>query len=187
VTSLQDCLIANNVNAATIENAGAAGNLQIDGCTLAGNEILGSSGFVIQNSGAVQVALTNSIIALNAYTGASGAVTSAHGFIFAADIIAAETASLLSASSSNVNSLDPAFVNPAQGDYHLRSDSPAIDYHRNQVFALPAAGLDLDGRPRGVPLLSSKSSAFDIGAYELQVIAPCGEADKIFCNDFGTP
>jgi hypothetical protein len=111
--------------------------------------------------------LANSIFALN--TTAGSAVISLRNFggtLHATDIIASEAESLTTALSSHVNSLDPAFVDPANGDYHLRPDSPAVDYHltTNPGFFLP---IDLDGRPRGVPLLNNGSAA-DIGAYELQ-------------------
>ncbi len=59
--------------------------------------------------------------------------------------------------SSGAHSLvgDPRFVDPLHGDYHLRSDSAAIDHGIN-------AGVytDLDGNPRPY------GTGFDIGAYE---------------------
>lgn len=52
--------------------------------------------------------------------------------------------------------VDPKFVNPAAGDYHLLADSPAVDK------GMTVAGFDWDKdrilRPRG--------AAWDIGAYE---------------------
>ena len=52
---------------------------------------------------------------------------------------------------------DPRFVDPTQDDYHLASDSAAIDHGVD-------AGVytDLDGNPRPI------GSGFDIGAYEYQ-------------------
>ncbi len=56
---------------------------------------------------------------------------------------------------------DPRFVNQATGDYHLNSDSAAIDAGVNVgIFA------DLDGNPRPSKL------GFDIGAYEFQYTGP---------------
>ena len=51
---------------------------------------------------------------------------------------------------------DPRFVNAAEGDYSLRSDSPAID----QGVTLSAVKTDFDGKSR------PQGSAYDIGAYE---------------------
>jgi len=54
---------------------------------------------------------------------------------------------------------EPLFVDPANGDYHLRPTSPAVDAGFN-------AGIwgdrDLDGNPRIV------GGRVDIGAYEIQ-------------------
>jgi hypothetical protein len=67
----------------------------------------------------------------------------------------------------------PGFVDPAGGDFRLRSDSLLVD--AGFAFAdLPA--IDLDGTPRQV------GSAVDIGAYEY---AP--DAGLIFRNDFEAP
>src|SRR5262245_39890859 len=51
---------------------------------------------------------------------------------------------------------DPKFADPAAFDFHLRSDSPAID----AGLALPGVGADYDGRVR------PRGSRVDIGAYE---------------------
>jgi len=55
---------------------------------------------------------------------------------------------------------DPLFVDPANGDYHLRASSPAINAGDNSAPNLPST--DLDGNPRIV------GPAVDIGAYEFQ-------------------
>ncbi|MCX7014716.1 MAG: right-handed parallel beta-helix repeat-containing protein [Candidatus Sumerlaeota bacterium] len=65
---------------------------------------------------------------------------------------------------------DPAFVNPAAGDYHLKPNSAAID--RGTNVALTA---DYDGAPRPVDIPGvgyDGPGAFDIGAYEYQFVAP---------------
>jgi len=51
---------------------------------------------------------------------------------------------------------DPKFVDPADGDFHLQPDSPAIDAGQ----AIAEVADDYDGTPR------PQGSAYDIGAYE---------------------
>jgi hypothetical protein len=56
----------------------------------------------------------------------------------------------------NMEKTDPKFADPAAFDFHLRSDSPAID----AGLALPGVGADYDGRVR------PRGGRVDIGAYE---------------------
>ena len=56
----------------------------------------------------------------------------------------------------NLEKTDPKFADPAAFDFHLRSDSPAID----AGIALPGVGADYDGRVR------PRGGRVDIGAYE---------------------
>jgi hypothetical protein len=51
---------------------------------------------------------------------------------------------------------DPRFVDPANGNFRLQADSPAIDVG----VALPAVTADADGVPR------PQGAAYDMGAYE---------------------
>ncbi|HAM37096.1 MAG TPA: hypothetical protein DCP85_14355, partial [Elusimicrobia bacterium] len=57
---------------------------------------------------------------------------------------------------------DPKFVNAGTRDYHLRSDSPAI----NKGVALSYVDKDIEGKPR------PQGSGYDIGAYEYGSAAP---------------
>src|SRR5215471_460607 len=56
----------------------------------------------------------------------------------------------------NLEKADPKFADPAAFDFHLRTDSPAID----AGLALPGVGADYDGRVR------PRGGRVDIGAYE---------------------
>ena len=56
----------------------------------------------------------------------------------------------------NLEKTDPKFADPSAFDFHLRSDSPAID----AGLALPGVGADYDGRAR------QRGGRVDIGAYE---------------------
>ena len=58
--------------------------------------------------------------------------------------------------------VDPGFVDPADGDYHLLPNSPAID----RGTARAAAAVDFDGRPRPADGNGDGVAAFDIGAFE---------------------
>lgn len=53
---------------------------------------------------------------------------------------------------------DPRFVDPGNGDYHLRPDSPCIDAGMGAVFSAPAFDLDGNERPCG--------GEVDMGVYE---------------------
>ena len=62
---------------------------------------------------------------------------------------------------SNINNIDPLFIDAANGDYRLSSDSPLID---QGVVTDNVASTDLDGNPR------IAGAAVDIGAYEYQTV-----------------
>jgi len=67
--------------------------------------------------------------------------------------------------------VDPAFANPAGGDYRLTPGSPVID-RGDPAAAGP--GLDLDGHARVVDGDANGISVRDLGAYELYVAAAPG-------------
>lgn len=56
---------------------------------------------------------------------------------------------------------DPKFVDPEDGDFHLRSDSPGID-NGDPYYEADAGETDLDGNPRVV------NGKVDCGTYEFQ-------------------
>jgi len=59
---------------------------------------------------------------------------------------------------SNLNNLDPLFVDASNGDYHLQATSPVIDMGDNNAPQLPLT--DKEGNPRIV------NGTVDMGAYE---------------------
>ena len=59
---------------------------------------------------------------------------------------------------ANILDVAPAFFDPVNGDYHLRSTSPCINAGTNGAPSLPA--FDLDGNPR------TNGTSVDLGCYE---------------------
>jgi hypothetical protein len=93
------------------------------------------------------------------------------------DYVIANDLSGLPASVHNLQA-DPVFVNAAAGDFHLRLDSPAID------FASPSTDATADHLPRRVDLpVANEFGDQDLGAYERQDGCADG-SDKVFCNGF---
>ncbi|MBX3373447.1 MAG: right-handed parallel beta-helix repeat-containing protein [Phycisphaeraceae bacterium] len=72
---------------------------------------------------------------------------------------------------------DPRFVDPDNGDYRLRPDSPCIDAGNNAL--VPAdIQFDLDGNPRfvaSVPGMELLVPVVDMGPYEFQGVAEGGD------------
>ncbi len=69
-------------------------------------------------------------------------------------------------------SVDPAFLNSASNDFHLKAGSPAIDAGNNNTPPLGVTGTiihtttDFDGNPRPVDSTSKGYPIIDMGAYE---------------------
>jgi hypothetical protein len=71
---------------------------------------------------------------------------------------------------------DPAFVNPAAGDYHLEPSSPCINSGKNSYVT---ASTDLHGNPR------IRGGTVDIGAYEFQ--SPTSIVSYAWLQRYGLP
>lgn len=63
---------------------------------------------------------------------------------------------------NNLFDQDPLFVDPANYDFHLKANSPAVD----SGIASASPGIDIEGRTR------PQGAGFDLGAYEYQQAAP---------------
>ncbi len=78
---------------------------------------------------------------------------------------------------SNLNNIDPLFVDAANGDYRLSSDSPLID---QGAVTANVTSTDLDGNTRTV------GSSVDIGAYEYQsIVVPTTPSSPIIIGTTG--
>ena len=69
--------------------------------------------------------------------------------------------------SNNCIFADPQFVDPANGDYHLKDTSPCIDAGDNSLVP-SGVDKDLDGNERIVDGNNDGTPTVDIGAYEYQ-------------------
>ena len=65
-------------------------------------------------------------------------------------------------------SADPLFLNDVQGDYHLRTGSPAIDSGISTAAGLPEK--DFDGNSRTLDGDGDGTAVVDIGAYEFMTV-----------------
>ncbi|MFO0829213.1 MAG: right-handed parallel beta-helix repeat-containing protein [Phycisphaerales bacterium] len=73
---------------------------------------------------------------------------------------------------------DPLFVDPAHEDYHLRTDSPLLDY--GYTPARFGGDVDLDGNTREVDapwVTNGPYDLNDLGCYELQLPVPSPDID----------
>lgn len=172
---LTDCLLADNAVASDLVLAGSETSLSLSNCTIAGNAI-GSGSAVVKSAG--ELVLQQTIVA----QGQTATLDYGGGNpdnLTVRYVMSMETASL--ASGSHVIQADPLFVAAAQGNYRLRSTSPAIDLAPS-VANNPR---DLDGNPRDVDLSAAPNldGIRDLGAYERQ-LRYCGAADTMFCDGF---
>ncbi len=127
---------------------GGASYASLNHCTLWGNTASISGG------GAFESALKNCIVSHN--FAPDGADYAAPYQDFTADYCCLPI--LPQNGTGNITN-EPAFVNPAAGDFHLQPNSPCINAGNN---SFTASATDLDGNPRII------SGTVDIGAYEYQ-------------------
>jgi hypothetical protein len=76
---------------------------------------------------------------------------------------------------SHSGNLDPLFVNPVAGDFHLKAGSPAIDAGESTLGA-GESSTDLDGHARLISGHNGDAAISDIGAYEFVPRVPTAHA-----------
>ena len=105
-----------------------------------------------------------------------------------ADCLMAETNDgLTSHSRSQFGVTDPGFVDKDNGDLHLRTDSPALDYCDNVNFNSIDADYDIDARGIDLPTVANLHGPFDLGADEATMGPPPPPSGPIFSDGFESP
>ena len=113
------------------------------------NSITGKTGLLVE-SGSNNIILRNIVFRNNTLTISGGAKADHNMFSTSSNCYG-----------TNCIIGNPQFINPANGDFHLQSTSPAIDTGSSN--SAPSTDLDGDSRPQG--------AGYDIGAYEY-VLSP---------------
>ena len=129
---IDTCLVHDNTTSVT-DSAGKGGGICVNmgnptvtirNTTIAGNSSSGSGGGFYNGSYGNKVKLVNTLVAGN--TADSGADS--------------YDGTLASGSSNNLLGVDPSFVNPSNGDFHLSAGSPAV----GAGISYAGIGVDLD-------------------------------------------
>ncbi|HOW98222.1 MAG TPA: PKD domain-containing protein [Kiritimatiellia bacterium] len=140
---LYNCILIGNASVGTHDTrGGGAFSALLVGCTVVGNS-------AFWGGGTYSCGLNNSIIYYNIATQQSDVAQS--GYEFCCTPLETEWGS------DNVTN-EPVFIDRANGDYRLQSNSPCINRGQNQGWMTDAT--DMDGQPRIQRL------RVDIGAYE---------------------
>lgn len=180
-TALKRCLLVDNATSGNLVDEGTSypdGVMLLQNCTIANNIIDGTAVIDSDFDHAFTVSLYGDIFSQ------AGKSAVQHGVAQTFDVsytLAVDTTGLPSANPGVVQAT-PIFANPATGDYHLRINSPGIDFAPGGVFP------DLDGNAHVMELIQvpDQFGADDLGAYELQTPFACDTRfDVVFCDGFG--
>jgi hypothetical protein len=168
-------IIVNNSTAGGGSGGGIAASSRatLTANTIAGNTAFdGSSGIFADRFGPITIS-NNLVVAALGQTGivcsqfSSTFPTFSHNDVTSPGGGQIYSSNCAAAAQGNGNiSLDPQFVNSANGDYHLQATSPAIDAGDNGAPNLPQQ--DYNGNPRVVDGNNDCTDTADMGAYEVQ-------------------
>jgi len=165
---IDDTLLAGNAIDNAVLFARFVEQVLVQRTTLAGND---ATPFGMNNYGTFH--LHDSVIFEPGHTTLERSGSTGVEFI---DMVLAGETTSLNPSSSVVQTFDPGFVDPAADNWHLRPESPAVDFsnHTNGIH-------DLEGHARRVdlPQMPNRFGPMDLGAYERQDFG-----DEIFENGF---
>lgn len=163
-SALANCLVIGNRSGV---GGGGAYYSALINCTVAGNSLSAFSG---SGGGVASCTNYNSIIYDNSvYDSASHQPNYSGGSLTFCD-----TTPMPSGLGNITN--DPAFVNPAGGDFHLQTNSPCINSGKNAYVSVTS---DLDGNVRIL------GGTVDIGAYEYQ--SPSSVLSYAWAQQYGLP
>jgi Bacterial TSP3 repeat len=175
---LNNCLVisngipngGNNPRSRPTQLGGGTYGCNLNNCTVVGNSAGGGGGVCLY---AELVNLPFSVNNCIIYYNSAG--TGANIFTNGSSTPITNCCTLASVSGQCITN-DPAFVNPATGDFHLSSNSPCINAGNN---AYVASTMDLDGNPR------IQGGTVDIGAYEYQT--PVNQISYAWLEQYGLP
>jgi hypothetical protein len=171
-TTLANCLMTGSTLTRHLIETG--NTLQVTNCTLAGNTIQSTA--VINALGGLR--FIESLIdqpgnlALD-YSGPADGPAVAY-------VMSTDTSTL--PDQPDIIEGAPAFVDAANGDYHLAPASPGLDFApRNALWPR-----DLDNQPRDIdqPGVADLWGPRDLGAYERARTQACTVADTVLCDTF---
>lgn len=181
--TVTDCAIVGNT--ATAADAGTAGDgggicvtdsvwrhdVLLTRCTIAGNSAAGHDGLSAGTGGGISIdswvnsVLSHVIVADNTCVRTGGApdfsgTLQSSGYNLIGDTTGC---TITGDGTGNQLDVDPLFADPPNGDFSLRSDSPAID--AGDPTDLPT-GADVAGHPRVLDGDLDRAMVLDLGAFE---------------------
>ncbi len=161
-SSYENCLIADNLLRANtldvLDSTSDFWHTSIQACTFALNSSNDNAASAINSNAAIDI--RQSILWEPGHTLLSGSGTRTGQFL-----LVNESDSFFGISDL-IKASDPGFVYPGV-DYHLRLDSPGLDYLSGTNLSY--TGATLDGYLRGNSLIASRvATPFDLGPYERQ-------------------
>jgi len=170
-TDLSRCLFTDNqlTASAILHTPDGGGVVGVDECTFARNSI--ASGAMVEVNH-VETTITRSIFD---QPGVPVLSSPNWDHVTAVEVMSQDLSTL--PPSARDLQATPSFMDPDQGDYHLRPDSPGVDYADSDHV------VDLDGNIRKVNLAAENVFGIqDLGALETQL--SCSVSDSIFCDGF---
>jgi len=168
-------LLTSNVASGDLIDALNEGTTHVANSTIANNTI-GSAQVLLSQSTVALVELFNDIAD---QPGKAFESVASNGTLNVHDVLLSPGTILGSGSGLNVQQGLPQFIDPAAGNFHLASNSEAIDRSAQSTDpADPAPPFDLDNgeRPRAI---HSTTTPYDFGAYEYGALV-----DEIFSDGF---